>query len=82
MKIEKSRVFVTFFQDFAISPVFRYQLVKIRINDLLERSYIAQMKDIFIGNVNDIYEGSFLTIFVANCAFQVQSLDILAMSLQ
>ena len=75
MKIQKFKVFVTFFQDFTISVILRYQLVKIRVNDHLERSFIAQMKDNFMGNMNDIYEGSFLTVFVANCAFQVQSLE-------
>ena len=65
-----------------MSVILRYQLVKIRVNNHLERSFIAQMKDNFMGNMNDIYEGSFLTVFVANCAFQVQSLDIFTMSLQ
>ena len=73
---------MTFFQDFRISAFLRYQLVKTRVNDLVERSLIAQKKDNFIRNINDIDEGSFLTIFVANCAFQVQSLDIFTMSLQ
>jgi len=72
MKIKKFQVFVTFFQDFTISVILRYQLVKIKVNDNLERSLIAQMKDNFMGKITDFYEWSFLTIFVANCAFQVQ----------